>query len=121
MQQLQHDLNSSNKEIKMKTEYIEKLEKLYTDAVEQTKFVNKQIEENTKERLKDREEREMDRKHREQRDQELNTKMELMLNSIAQLKIDKDENKTTGTKKTTLDPLKNKASNLRKKKSDKKK
>lgn len=61
VQQLQHDLNSSNKEIKMKTEYIEKLEKLYTDAVEQRKFVNKQIEEDRKERQKDREERETDK------------------------------------------------------------
>lgn len=45
--------------------------------------------------------------------EELNTKMELMLNSITQLNIDKYENETTGTKKTTLDPRKNKASNLR--------
>ncbi|CAG2204605.1 unnamed protein product [Mytilus edulis] len=132
-----HNLDSSNEELKRKTEYIDTLEQQYKEVVklnknllERSKEDRQLIKEDRKEREMDRKEREEDRKQRlmdmeqmkkdrEQRDmgmkmsEELITKMDLMLSRLEQHDMTIDQNETSGTNQPPT-PRPNIAYNLRK-------
>lgn len=133
MQQLQHDLDISNEELKKKTEYVDMLEKQYKEVLEineslleRSKEDRQQIKEDKKERELDRKERDEDRKQRikdmEQmkRDREQSLQMSKDINTKVNMLMSRlDQNETNGPRQPPT-PRPNIAYNLRKNNTDKK-